>query len=47
MVEDPQILSTILRFQSIDTAARTLIQLANDAGGVDNITAVLCRVEAA
>ena len=47
MLGDQQILSTVLRFQSIDTAARTLIQLANDAGGVDNITAVLCRVEAA
>jgi protein phosphatase len=47
MIADPQILATILRFQSIDPAARTLVQLANEAGGVDNITAVLCRVEAA
>jgi protein phosphatase len=47
MIEDPQILATVLRFQSIDTSARTLVQIANDAGGVDNITAVLCRVEAA
>jgi protein phosphatase len=47
MMDDGQILATVLRFQSIDTAARTLIQFANDAGGVDNITAVLCRVEAA
>ena len=47
MVEDPNILATVQRFQSIDTAATTLIRQANDAGGVDNITAVLCRVEAA
>jgi serine/threonine protein phosphatase PrpC len=47
MVPDAHILGTVQRFQSIDTAARTLVQIANDAGGVDNITAVLCRVEAA
>lgn len=46
MLEDDQMLQTVLRFQSIDTAATTLVQQANDAGGVDNITAVVVRVEA-
>jgi serine/threonine protein phosphatase PrpC len=45
MLSDNAMLQTVLRFQSIDTAAATLVQEANDAGGVDNITAVLCRVE--
>ena len=45
MIEDDAMLATVQRFQSIDTATDTLIQLANDAGGVDNITAMLCRIE--
>jgi len=47
MINDELMLQTILRFQSIDTIASTLIAQANDAGGVDNITAVVVRVESA
>jgi len=47
MVDDAAILGTIARFQSIDTAASMLVQLANEAGGVDNITALVVRVEPA
>ena len=47
MLTDEQMLATVMRFNSMDTAANTLVQLANEAGGVDNITAVLCRVEPA
>ena len=45
MLDDATILSTITRFQSIDTASQTLVQLANEAGGVDNITALVVRIE--
>ncbi len=45
MLDDAAILATVLRFQSIDTAAQTLVQQANEAGGVDNITALVVRVE--
>ncbi len=47
MIDDETIVSTVLRFQSIDTASQTLVKLANDAGGVDNITALVVRVEQA
>jgi serine/threonine protein phosphatase PrpC len=47
MLEDEAMLSIITRFESVDTASRTLVQQANEAGGVDNITAVIVRVEAA
>ncbi len=45
MLKDDAILATVTRFQSIDTAAQTLVQQANEAGGVDNITALIVRVE--
>ena len=47
MLDDETILSTVTRFQSIDTATQTLVQQANEAGGVDNITALVVRVEPA
>jgi serine/threonine protein phosphatase PrpC len=47
MLDDETILSVVARFESIDTASRTLVHQANEAGGIDNITAVLVRVEAA
>lgn len=47
MLDDATLLSTVTRFQSIDTASQTLVQLANEAGGVDNITALVVRVEPA
>lgn len=46
MLDDETILATSTRFASIDTAANTLVKLANDAGGNDNITALLVRIEA-
>jgi protein phosphatase len=47
MLTDAQILSIVTRFNSLDTASNTLVAQANDAGGVDNITAVLARIEGA
>ncbi len=47
MLDDDTILATITRFQSIDTASQTLVQQANEAGGVDNITALVVRIEPA
>ena len=47
MLDDHTILSAATRFNSLDTAAKQLVQMANDAGGNDNITAVLARVEPA
>jgi len=47
MLDDDTILGTITRFQSIDTASQTLVQQANEAGGVDNITALVVRIEPA
>jgi serine/threonine protein phosphatase PrpC len=46
MITDQTILSTVTRFESIDTAATQLINLANEAGGADNISAVIVRIEA-
>lgn len=45
MVSDPGI-AEILRSESdLDKACERLIRAANDAGGTDNITAILCRIE--
>jgi len=46
MLADPVIMQTCTRFESLDTATNTLVSLANEAGGVDNISAVLVRIEA-
>lgn len=46
MLDDETMLVTATRFASIDTAATTLVKQANDAGGNDNITALLVRIEA-
>jgi serine/threonine protein phosphatase PrpC len=45
MLDDATILSVALRFSSLDGAANALVQAANEAGGNDNITALLVRVE--
>lgn len=45
MLDDATVLANVTRFNNLDTASATLVQLANDAGGKDNITAVLARVE--
>ena len=47
MLDDPTMLAAATRFNSLDTAAVQLVKMANDAGGNDNITAVLARVEPA
>jgi serine/threonine protein phosphatase PrpC len=47
MLSDAEIHHIVTTFESLDTAANTLVQRANDAGGVDNITALLARVEPA
>lgn len=46
MLDDATMLAAATRFNSIDTASAQLVKMANDAGGNDNITAVLARVEA-
>lgn len=45
MLDDPTMLATATRFNSLDTASAQLVQQANEAGGNDNITAVLARIE--
>lgn len=46
MLDDQLIKDNVIRFESIDTAANQLVSLANEAGGVDNISAVVVRIEA-
>lgn len=46
MVHDDQILAHILASPNLDQAVATLIAAANEAGGLDNISVILCRVEA-
>lgn len=45
MLSDPKILETIAATHDPAQATSKLIQLANDAGGLDNISAVLLRLE--
>lgn len=47
MLDDETMLDLATKFESLDTASHQLVAKANEAGGVDNITAVLARVEAA
>ena len=44
MVTDPEIASTLLTSTSAQEAADRLIELANDYGGLDNVTAIVMRV---
>jgi hypothetical protein len=46
VVKDKQILEIILLSSDLAEACESLIALANDAGGPDNITAVAVRLEA-
>ncbi|HUU00953.1 MAG TPA: Stp1/IreP family PP2C-type Ser/Thr phosphatase [Myxococcota bacterium] len=46
MVTDEQMLDIVVKNPDLEQAANTLIEMANKAGGVDNITVVLSRVEA-
>lgn len=45
MVPDPDIHRIVMSEPSLDKAVDKLIEAANGAGGVDNITAVLTRIE--
>ena len=45
MVSEPEIAAALLGRSSLDQAARELIRLANEAGGKDNITVVLLRLD--
>jgi PPM family protein phosphatase len=45
MVSDEQLRDVIVKAPDLAQAGRTVIQMANNAGGVDNITAILGRVE--
>ena len=44
MVTDPEIASTLLTSTSAQEAADRLVDLANDYGGVDNVSAIVIRV---
>lgn len=46
MVEDDQILALVMESESLDAAAKALVDAANRGGGEDNITAVLFRLDA-
>ena len=45
MVTDDQIAVTLATERDLDRAVDTLIEMANAAGGIDNISVVLARVE--
>ena len=45
MVSDPMILEVVMSTPDLNQACRTLINKANEAGGVDNITVVIAKVE--
>jgi protein phosphatase len=44
MVTDPEIASTLLTSTSAQEAADRLIELSNDYGGLDNVSAIVVRV---
>jgi len=44
MVTDPEIASTITTVEPAQAAAQRLVELANDYGGVDNVTVIVIRV---
>ena len=44
MVTDPEIASTLLTVEPAAAAASKLVELANDYGGEDNVTAIVVRV---
>jgi len=46
MITDPEIASTLLTTTSAQAAADRLIELANENGGVDNITVIVLRLAA-
>jgi protein phosphatase len=44
MVTDPEIASTLLTSTSAQEAADRLVELANENGGVDNVSVIVLRV---
>ncbi len=46
MVTDEQMLDIVVKSTDLEQAAKMLIETANKAGGVDNITVILSRIEA-
>jgi serine/threonine protein phosphatase PrpC len=47
MVKDDQMLHILMVERDLDRACDRLITAANEEGGIDNISVVLARVEAA
>ncbi|MCA9714809.1 MAG: Stp1/IreP family PP2C-type Ser/Thr phosphatase [Myxococcales bacterium] len=45
MIDDATILKVINKYERLDSCSSKLIAAANDAGGKDNITALLVRIE--
>lgn len=45
MVTDPEIASTLLTCEPAQAAANRLVELANDYGGEDNVTAIVVRFD--
>jgi serine/threonine protein phosphatase PrpC len=44
MVTDPEIASTLLTSTSAQNAADRLVDLANENGGVDNVSVIVLRI---
>jgi serine/threonine protein phosphatase PrpC len=44
MVTDPEIASTLLTSTSVQESADRLVDLANDNGGVDNVSVIVLQV---
>lgn len=45
MLSDEKILSVVTESKQLSDAAQTLVRLANEAGGKDNITVIIARLE--
>lgn len=45
MLDDPTIAGIVAKYDRLDSACSKLVEAANDAGGKDNITALLVRIE--
>lgn len=46
MLSDDEVLEIVNKYERMDSACTKLVEAANEAGGKDNITALLVRVEA-
>jgi protein phosphatase len=46
MIEDPEIAQLLVSERDVDAVCARLIAVANEHGGVDNITALVARIEA-